>query len=151
MKRVVDIVRNVIFLAAVCVIILSAACMLLQIKPAVVISGSMEPAIHTGSIVFIDEKKKEPDVGDIIAFEKGGVFITHRIAEKTADGYITKGDANKTADLGVLPRKAVIGTTEFSLPYLGYIVKTLSAPAGIIICAAVCSCLILASGLRYEK
>ena len=56
MKRVVDIVRNVIFLAAVCVIILSAACMLLQIKPAVVISGSMEPAIHTGSIVFIDEK-----------------------------------------------------------------------------------------------
>lgn len=151
MKRLVDAIRNIIFLAAVCVIICAVLCVVLQIKPAVVVSGSMEPALHTGSVVFIDKKKIEPEVGEIVAFERGGVFITHRVAEKTKDGYVTKGDANKTNDSGILKAEAVIGTTEYSVPYIGYIIKLLAEPAGIIMSVSICICGMLASKLCYEE
>lgn len=151
MKRLVDSVRNIIFLVAVCVIICAVICVILQIKPAVVVSGSMEPALHTGSVVFIDKKKTDPEVGEIVAFEKGGAFITHRVAKKTKDGYVTKGDANKTDDFGILKPEAVIGTTEYSVPYLGYIIRLLAEPAGIIISVSICICLMLASKLCYEE
>lgn len=126
-------------------------CILMQIKPAVVVSGSMEPAIHTGSLIFIDKKKTEADIGEIIAFEKGGVFITHRIVGKTETGYITKGDANKANDMGILPKSSVVGTTEYSLPYLGYAVKRLAEPGWIIISVTICCCLMLASRIDCIK
>lgn len=126
MKRLCIIMRNIIFAAALCIILSAVVCLLLQIKPAIVVSGSMEPEIHTGSLVFIDMKKTEAEVGDIIAFEKGSIFVTHRIEKITEEGYITKGDANKTADMGVVTEDAVIGTAIFSIPYVGYFLRTLS-------------------------
>ena len=45
---------------AAAIVILSALVMaVLQVKPAIVMSGSMEPAIHTGSVVLINTKDKE--------------------------------------------------------------------------------------------
>ena len=126
MKRLCIIMRNIIFAAALCIILSAVVCLMLQIKPAIVVSGSMEPEIHTGSLVFIDMKKTEAEVGDIIAFEKGSIFVTHRIEKITEEGYITKGDANKTADMGVVTDDAVIGTALFSIPYVGYFIRTLS-------------------------
>ena len=53
MKKTVVIIRDVIFVMAAAVITAAGLCTVLQIKPAVVISGSMESAIHIGSLVLI--------------------------------------------------------------------------------------------------
>ena len=79
------------------------------IKPAIVLSGSMSPLFEAESLIFV----KEADVstlkeGDVICYLTGGTAITHRIEQIiTKDGqvsYVTKGDANNTADrLAVSP------------------------------------------------
>jgi len=70
-------------------------------KVMTVLSGSMEPAIKTGSIVVI-KPEKNYKIGDIITFysNESSLSITHRIYDakiiKNEVYYITKGDANKT-------------------------------------------------------
>jgi len=70
----------------------------------VVQSGSMEPAIHTGSVVMV-KPASDYKIGDVITFgevSKTKAPITHRIYDiKVVDGnpvYITKGDANNAPD-----------------------------------------------------
>ena len=78
------------------------------VKPAIVLSGSMEPEILTGDMIFLH--KTDPDLlqtGDVICYLDSGQAITHRIVavREGEDGqvrYITQGDGNNTAD-----RKAV--------------------------------------------
>ena len=55
----------------------------------VVMSGSMEPTIPTGSIVVVDGRKKERKPGDIITYRRGSVVVTHRIVKKREEGYCT--------------------------------------------------------------
>ena len=48
-------------------------------KPFIVLSGSMEPSIMTGDMVFV--KETDPDslkVGDVIAYKSGSAVVTHR-------------------------------------------------------------------------
>ena len=64
-------------------------------KPFIVLSGSMEPSIMTGDMVFV--KETDPDslkVGDVIAYKSGSAVVTHRIVEvKSENGetrYVTQ-------------------------------------------------------------
>ena len=66
-----------------------------DMKPYVVLSGSMEPVIPVGSVVIIDQSKTAVSARDIAAFSRNGQTVTHRIIKETEDGFITKGDANK--------------------------------------------------------
>ena len=76
-----------------------------------VATGSMEPSISEGDYIFMeDADSSELKEGDIITFvshEKDidGLLVTHRIVSVNADGsFVTKGDANETADeKAVLP------------------------------------------------
>ena len=103
---------------------------LFGIKPFVVLSGSMEPTIPTGSCVFVNTKDTDVDEGDIITFslstgEDSSVFVTHRVNKITDDGLIqTKGDNNDSPD-GYLESDAVIGTVMFHIPVLGQILDFL--------------------------
>ena len=103
---------------------------LFGIKPFVVLSGSMEPTIPTGSCVFVNTKDTNVDEGDIITFslstgEDSSVFVTHRVNKITDDGLIqTKGDNNDSPD-GYLELDAVIGTVMFHIPVLGQILDFL--------------------------
>lgn len=106
------------------------------IKILAVLSGSMEPAIHTGSVVLV-RPHATYNIGDIITFKGTGakqVSITHRVAEMRTDrgvpSYITKGDANNAADSRVISQKEVIGSVIFSVPYFGYAVETARKPYG---------------------
>lgn len=70
-------------------------------KPAVIVSGSMEPAIKTGALVLIHFSDFEDcEVGDVITYYHPGFneLITHRIVEKGEDYYWTQGDANQEHD-----------------------------------------------------
>lgn len=91
-----------------------------NLKPYVVLSGSMEPVLPVGSIVVVDRSQTAVQAGDIAAFSKEGQTVTHRIVKVMEDGYVTKGDANKEKDTGIIAPQAVLGKVIFCFPYLGY-------------------------------
>ena len=108
-----------------------------QIK--VVLSGSMEPAIHTGSIVII-KPADTYKVDDIITFGKDtkkDVPTTHRIMEMSVVSgeilYKTKGDANNGIDSQEVKESEVVGKVLFSVPYAGYLIDLAKKPIGFIL------------------
>lgn len=132
--------------------------MIFKIKPYVVMSGSMEPQISTGSVAYIDTKfdGSEAEIGDIVAFESGEIFITHRVIDINSDNeLITKGDANTSEDIAPISRDKVIGKTVFSIPYVGFVIERIKGKMLIYIAALILLLNImmnmLVSGFEEEK
>lgn len=90
-------------------------------------TGSMEPEIPVGSLIFVTKTDAEKLVpGDIIAYrsESGaGAPIVHRVVENdmAVKELITKGDANSSEDLFPVGYDQVVGKVMFSIPYIGSI------------------------------
>lgn len=56
---------------------------LFGINPYVVLSGSMEPQIHTGAIAFVNTKDTAVKVGDVVTYRLANdELVTHRIIKK---------------------------------------------------------------------
>lgn len=91
-------------------------------KPLVIISGSMNPTLKVGGILYYHEKdysdfKKD----DILVFKLNDHNISHRVYEVTGDGIITKGDANKSYDDILITKEKVLGEgTDWCIPFIGY-------------------------------
>lgn len=91
-------------------------------------SGSMEPAISTGSVVFVkDIPAENVEEGDIITYrDDGGNLITHRVIKKYTAGdslrFVTKGDANENRDSEPVYRNDFVGKVTMSVPLMGYVV-----------------------------
>ena len=150
--RIAHIIRNIGAVIAVIIIFVSVIFLLLSYEPAIVMSGSMEPAYHTGSVLVVDRKqKKEVQVGDTIAFETGDTYIAHRIVRKEKQGYVTKGDANVTVDPWIVAANNVKGKVIMTIPFLGYVFKFLSGTAGMIIAASLVILLGLSTLLEPEN
>jgi signal peptidase len=105
----------------------------------IVMSGSMEPAIKTGSVV-IDKNITDYQIGDVITFKNENQpkeTTTHRIHDiKCQDGnclYITKGDANDGIDSESVESSQIVGKTLISIPYFGYVVKFARTLPGLLI------------------
>ena len=102
----------------------------------VVLSGSMEPAYMTGSIIYVTEKEADTlNAGDVITFRlDANTIATHRISQVTEkDGVLafrTKGDANKIEDAALVTESQLIGTPIFTIPYLGYLVSYVQSTSG---------------------
>jgi len=102
----------------------------------VVTSGSMTPGIDPGDVVVVNTKSLSPRVGDVITFqprESSSVYVTHRVvevarSEGTSIEYVTKGDANPTADLSLVTSDQVVGTVSSVVPWLGRLVFGLRDP-----------------------
>ena len=100
----------------------------------VVLSGSMEPSMYRGDILFLHKNTPIAN-GDIIVYsiEGEGIPIVHRVTtvqtnEKGEVRYLTKGDNNPVDDRGLYPRgqhylkdKQVIGKVLGTIPYAGYL------------------------------
>jgi len=99
---------------------------------AVIISGSMMPTISVGDVVVI-RKQNEYFVNDIITFKERS-HITHRIVERTENGYITKGDANNTTDPEIT-QDQIIGRVVWVIPKVGNLVFFLQNTRNLIIMA----------------
>ncbi len=99
----------------------------------VVLTGSMEPNIKQGSLVFT-KKQQNYTTGDVIAYTAGNVTITHRIVGVEKSGgilsYQTRGDANNTPDNTLVSTKSVIGKAENSIPYVGSFILFLKTIPG---------------------
>lgn len=137
-KISVKILSSVLVGAVVLLAVLLAGVRLIGLTPYTVLSGSMEPAYHVGSIIYVkDVEPQELKLGDPVTFYLSGKTIaTHRIVEVINEGtpqlsFRTKGDANETVD-GAIPASAVIGKPVFTVPYLGYVSVFLQKPQGMI-------------------
>lgn len=99
----------------------------------VVLSGSMEPTMFRGDILFLWLGSEPFKVGEIVVYKLEGrdVPIVHRILEVHDDEngeqlLLTKGDNNRVADRGLynpgqrwLEPKNVIGRVRGFLPHVG--------------------------------
>lgn len=103
--------------------------MLFEIGTAVVVTGSMEPAIHVDDMIII-HSQSEYQKDDIVTYQSNS-YITHRIVEKTQNGYITKGDANNTPDKEIEKNK-ILGRVVLAIPRAGYVIDFLKSPFGIL-------------------
>ena len=123
-----------------------------------VISGSMEPAIPVGSVIYVAPLAPE-DVqpGDVIAFEDEGSVIVHRVKENrfAVGQFVTKGDANPTEDFDKVPYAALIGRVERHFPMVGHMMSLYVSNVGktYVLAFAACGLMfnILASRIRERR
>lgn len=114
----------------------------------VVLSGSMEPAFQRGDILFLWNREKYLNVGDVVVYNVEGrdIPIVHRVVREHVveqmpnkkkrtftpeekQYLLTKGDNNQVDDLSLygygktyLDReKDIIGSVKGYLPKLGYV------------------------------
>ena len=105
------------------------------VEARIVESGSMAPAIVTGSMVVIVPQDSY-EVGDVITYgtRVGSIPTTHRVIGKQAQNgvmlYETRGDANENADPRLVREDQVRGEVVISIPYLGYIIDFARQPLG---------------------
>ena len=129
LKKLWSVLSTLIVIAVVALAILLAGVRIVGLTPYVVLSGSMEPTYHTGSLIY--DKKVDPFAlkeGDVITFMVSeDTLATHRIVGVVPDEdepgtirFRTKGDANDAEDGTLVHYKNVVGTPVFTIPYLGY-------------------------------
>lgn len=116
-----------------------------------VMSGSMEPEYHVGSLIYVKSiDTNELKEGDVITFvaDENNTIVTHRIEkivnENGTRKFQTKGDANEAADAKLVHNKNVLGVPTFQIPILGYLAFYIQRPPGIYI-ALVAGTLLLAA------
>lgn len=113
---------------------------------AVVMSGSMEPALKIGDLIFVRETETiQP--GDIVVYRSGASLIVHRVKETSGDTLITQGDANNAPDEPVT-REQVKGTVALRIGGAGKVLTALRSPAGI---AAVLILIVTLTELSFRK
>lgn len=89
----------------------------------IVDSGSMSPTLKIGEAIII-HKQSEYEKGDIITYQVDDLYyVTHRIIEKTNEGYVTKGDFNNIEDKNRVLPKIIEGKVVFHSTILGYIIQ----------------------------
>lgn len=108
-----------------------------------VISGSMEPTIKVGSLLYVrEENVEEIKEEDIIAFYSSveeGSIITHRVVKNNivSGAFRTKGDANDTEDPTPVPYENFIGKVVLTIPYIGQLLTVMTSFYGKIAAACV--------------
>ena len=110
-----------------------------------ILTGSMDPACPTGSLVYVKSVNPESlQEKDIVTFQKGNLVITHRVVKNDVqkEELITKGDANNANDIQPVAYKQIKGKVALTVPLLGYLALRLNSAAGISVCV-----IILALGL----
>lgn len=92
----------------------------------VAVSNSMSPEIQVDDFLLI-KKLNNYQVGDIVAFECDNKIITHRIAEVTDNGIITKGDQNTQNDSSI-SQEQILGKVVGVNNALGTIIFFVKSP-----------------------
>mgnify|MGYP004534109269 FL=1 len=138
-KTVWNVVSGVLVALVVLLAVLLVGARLVGLQVFAVLSGSMEPTYHTGSLIYV--KKVDPATvvpGQVITFMLDeDTVATHRVVEVVPDEedagvlrFRTKGDANQAADGSLVHYKNVLGTPVCSVPYLGYVAAYIQQPPG---------------------
>lgn len=118
-------------------------------------SGSMSPAIDTGSLaVTLPVNPYSIDIGDVIAYHPPSnpdTVVIHRVAgidNGSPLSFRTKGDANNSFDSYLLPAESVVGQVKYNIPWIGYLVGFTRSFFGFMILLAIPGVIILYSELN---
>lgn len=153
-KGILKIIEWGIFLLLLFVLFLVASPLLPTneyVSTHIVSTGSMEPTIQAGSVVFSTLKTEEINRGDIIVFTSPSnqeITVIHRVKNITEEGYITKGDNNKSEDKWIVSSSNIKGKVVFDLPYLGYAVDWIKTPIGFVTLLILPALIFLISQIR---
>ena len=124
-----------------------------------VLSGSMEPELPVGSLIYVKEdipEKVQPDT--VIAFygslEDSGI-ITHRVVKNNvvSGTFRTKGDANEEEDPLPVPYDNYIGGVIFHVPCMGMILTCLTSFYGKLaaVCVVLLGVILNVAGSHFSK
>ena len=152
LKKIWNTVSNILVALVVILALLLVGARIVGLQVFTVLSGSMEPTYHTGSLIYV--KKVDPytiQEGQPITFMLDeNTVATHRVVgivpdeeDPTVIRFRTKGDANEAEDGSLVHYKNVIGTPIFSIPYLGYVANYIQHPPGMYIAISAGAVLLL--------
>ena len=151
-KKVWNVVSTVLVALVVLLALLLVGARVFGLRVYTVLSGSMEPTYHTGSLIYV--RKVDPytiEEGQPITFMLDeNTIATHRVVgivpdeeDPTVIRFRTKGDANEAEDGSLVHYKNVIGTPIFSIPYLGYVANYIQHPPGMYVAISAGAVLLL--------
>lgn len=152
-KKIWNGVSTALVVVVVLLAVLLAGARLLGLQVYTVLSGSMEPQYHVGSIIYVKEvEPSELKVGDAISFLiSENTVATHRIIEILPDEddpnvirFRTKGDNNDIEDTNPVHCNNVLGKVVGTIPLLGYVSDFVQNPPGTYITLGAVFVLILA-------
>ena len=138
-KRIWNGLTTVLVALVVILALLLVGARIIGLQVFTVLSGSMEPTYHVGSLIYVKEiDPYELESGDVITFMLDeDTVATHRIVEVVPDErdatvvrFRTKGDANDVEDGSLVHYKNLIGTPVFTIPKLGYLANYIQNPPG---------------------
>ena len=138
-KKIWNLFTTVLVAVVVVLALLLVGARLIGLQVFTVLSGSMEPTYHVGSLIYVkDVDPYKLENGDVITFMLDeDTVATHRIVEVVPDEtdasvvrYRTKGDANDAEDGSLVHYKNVLGTPVFTIPKLGYVANYIQNPPG---------------------
>lgn len=109
-------------------------------KLVVVRSGSMEPAVPLGSLVWLQPQARY-DVGQVIAYthpdsNNNHTVVLHRIETKTESvttTYQTKGDANGSIDAVSVSESDIYGAMKYQFTFIGHVLTWVQSQVGVLI------------------
>ena len=142
LKKLWNVISSILVALVVLLALLLVGARVVGLQVFTVLSGSMEPTYHTGSLIYV--KKVDPytitDGQPITFMLDENTVATHRVVgivpdeeDPTVIRFRTKGDANEAEDGSLVHYKNVIGTPVFTIPYLGYVADYIQHPPGMYI------------------
>jgi len=107
-----------------------------------VLSGSMEPLLSPGDVIFVDAVRPEDvRVGDVVTFRAtlrpDAPLVTHRVI-RIVEGerglaFETQGDANDAPDAQLVQARQLVGRYDFHIPYWGLVFAFARTKAGYLV------------------
>ena len=152
LKKIWNVISSILVALVVLLALLLVGARVVGLQVFTVLSGSMEPTYHTGSLIYV--KKVDPYTikeGQPITFMLDeNTVATHRVVGIVPDEedpavirFRTKGDANEAEDGSLVHYKNVIGTPVFTIPYLGYVADYIQHPPGMYVAISAGAVLLL--------
>ena len=152
LKKIWNVISSILVALVVLLALLLVGARVVGLQVFTVLSGSMEPTYHTGSLIYV--KKVDPytitDGQPITFMLDENTVATHRVVgivpdeeDPTVIRFRTKGDANEAEDGSLVHYKNVIGTPVFTIPYLGYVADYIQHPPGMYVAISAGAVLLL--------
>ncbi len=98
-------------------------------RPAIILTGSMEPSLRRGDLVVFKEEPAYRE-GAVVLYQDGRQLVTHRVVASGPDWLMTRGDANNTVDAPVSCDR-VLGAMVLRLQNAGRLAWFVRSPAGL--------------------
>lgn len=127
-----------------------------------VLSGSMEPTLHVGSVVLSEAiPATEARPGQIVTFRdasRNGELVSHRLVRMAVHGgvaeMVTRGDANTASEEWSVPANGTVGLVQYRIPLLGYLKAQLDERAmrlGLLLLVALSGLLVVVEIWRPKR